>query len=58
MVIKLVFIKYQHFKRQPHIMVKHTQTIRWQFAEELSVSGYFVRLSLKGLTKTEISLAK
>ena len=23
------------FKRQPHEMVKHIQTIRWQFADEL-----------------------
>ena len=22
----------QHYKRQPHKMVKHIQTIRWQFA--------------------------
>ena len=25
----------QPFKRQPHKMVKHIQTIRWQFADEL-----------------------
>ena len=23
------------FKRQPHKMVKHTQAIRWQFADDL-----------------------
>ena len=30
-------------------MVKHTQTIRRQIAEELSVFDYFVGLALKGL---------
>ena len=32
-------------------MVKHTQTIRRQFADEcLSVFDYFVKLALRGLT--------
>ena len=30
-------------------MVKHTQTIRWQIADELSVFDHFVGLALKGL---------
>ena len=38
------------FKRQPHKMVEHTQTIRRQFPEELFVFDYFVGLKLKGLT--------
>ena len=33
-------------KRQPHKMVKHTQTIPWNC---LSVFNHFVRLTLKGL---------
>ena len=37
-------------KRQPRKMVKHTQTIRRQFPDELlSVFDHFVRLALKGL---------
>ena len=35
-------------KRQPHKMVKHTQTIRRFLADELI--DYFVGLALKGLT--------
>ena len=35
--------------RQSHKMVKHTQTIRRQFADELSVFDHFVTLTLKGL---------
>ena len=31
-------------------MVKHTQTIRGQSADELSVSDHFVGLALKGLS--------
>ena len=34
------------FKRQPHKMVKHTQTIRQQFA---NMFDHFVEFSLKGL---------
>ena len=36
-------------------MVKHTQTIRWQFADELflSVFDYFIKLALKGLRVCE-----
>ena len=30
-------------------MAKHTQTIRWQIADELSVFDHFVKLALKGL---------
>ena len=30
-------------------MVKHTQTIRRQFADELSVFDHLVKLALKGL---------
>ena len=37
---------YTPFKRQPHKIVKHTQTIG------LSVSGHFVGLMLKGLSVT------
>ena len=38
------------FKRQSHKMVKHTQTIRRQFADELlSVFDHFMNLALKGL---------
>ena len=37
------------FKRQPHKMVKHTQTIRWLLPTNcLSVFDYFVELVLKG----------
>ena len=40
------------FKRQPHKIVKHTQTIRRQKPTNcLSVFGHFVRLTLKGLSK-------
>ena len=35
-------------------MVKHTQTIRRQFADE-SVFDHFVGLALKGLTKVHFS---
>ena len=39
-------------KRQSHKMVKRTQTIRRQFADEfLSVFDHFVKLALKGLTE-------
>ena len=39
----------QPFKRQPSKTVKHTQTIRWQNANEcLSVFDHFVGLTLKG----------
>ena len=40
-----VTVKVHKFKRQPHKMVKHTQTIR-----RLSVFDHFVGFSLKGLT--------
>ena len=37
-------------KRQPHKMVKHTQTIRRQKRMNcLTVFGHFVRLAIKGL---------
>ena len=37
-------------KRQPHKMVKHTQTIRWLLPTNcLSVFDHFVELALKGL---------
>ena len=40
------------FERQPHKMVKHTQTIRRQQPTNcLSVFGHFVGLELKGLTR-------
>ena len=43
----------QPFKRQPHKMVKQTQTIRWQQPTNcLSVFEHFVKLALKGLTRT------
>ena len=39
------------FKRQPHIMVKHTQTIRRQLPTNcLSVFDHFVGLALKVLS--------
>ena len=41
----------QPFQRQFHKMVKHTQTIRRQIADELSVFDHFVGLALKGLTR-------
>ena len=38
------------FKCQPHKMVKHTQTIRWQIPTNcLSVFDHFVGLAIKGL---------
>ena len=39
----------QPFKRHPHKMVKHTETIRRQFADD-----HFVGLALKGLIPAEI----
>ena len=40
----------QPFKCQPHKMVKHTQTVRWeQQTNCLSVFEHFVGLALKGL---------
>ena len=40
------------YKRQPHKMAKHIQTIRWQQPTNcLSVFKHFVRLALKGLRK-------
>ena len=39
------------FKRQPHKMAKHSQTIRRQkLTNCLSVFDHFVKLALKGLT--------
>ena len=38
------------FERQIHKMVKHTQAIRRQIADELSVFDHYVGLALKGLT--------
>ena len=41
-----------NFKRQPHKMVKHTQTIcRQQSTNCLSVLDHFVGLALEGLNK-------
>ena len=40
------------FKRQPHKMVKHTQTIRQQIADKLfECVNHFVGLALKGLNQ-------
>ena len=45
-----VITLYQHFRYQPHKMVKHTQTIRWLLATNcLDASDHFVELALKGL---------
>ena len=46
-------LKFEYFKRQPHEIVKHTQTIRHQIAEDQlrSVFDHFVGLALKGLKK-------
>ena len=41
----------EHFKHQPHKMVKQTQTIRQQKPTNyLSVFGHFVGLVLKGIS--------
>ena len=41
---------FKPFRRQPHTMVKHTQTIRWQQSTNCSsVFDHFVRFALKGL---------
>ena len=41
-------------KRKPHEMVDHTETICWQFADELlSVFDHFVILVLKWLIKNQ-----
>ena len=46
-----VYCLSQPFKRQPHKMAKHTQTIcRLLPTNCLSVFNHFVRLALKGLT--------
>ena len=43
------------FKREPHKMVKHTQTIRWLLKTNcLSLCDHFMGLALKGLGKLEI----
>ena len=40
----------QHFKRQSHKILKHTQTIRRQQPKKcLSMFDHFVELALKGL---------
>ena len=45
------------FKRQPHTMVKHTQTIRWQQPTHcLSVFDHFLWLALKGLKYNAFSV--
>ena len=47
-----LFFSYSNisFKRQPHKMVRHTQTIRRQHLTScLSVFDHFVELALKGL---------
>ena len=36
-------------------MVKHTQTVRRQFANKLSVFDHFVKLALKGLMILHLS---
>ena len=44
------FLIHLPFKRQPHKMVKHTETIRQQLPTKfLRVFDHFVSLSLKGL---------
>ena len=46
----IIYRKPSPFKRQPHKMVKHTETIRRQQPTNcLSVSDHFVGLALKGL---------
>ena len=45
------------FKHQFHKMVKHTKTIRRQFADELSMFGHFVGLALKGLNAPKVSFS-
>ena len=39
----------ERVKHQPHKMVRHTQTIRRQIFDKLSVFDHFVELALKGL---------
>ena len=34
-------------------MAKHTQTVRWQIADEMSVFDHFVKSALKGLMMDE-----
>ena len=51
---KNVTCVFYHFKRQPHKMVKHTQTIHWQEARScLSVFDHFVGLALKALLASD-----
>ena len=56
-VAKILEIHYSHlvfltFKRQSHKMVKHTHTIRRQFADELFENVWpFCELALKGLIR-------
>ena len=46
----------QPFKRQPHKMVEHTQTIRKQFVDEcLSVFYHFVGSTFKGLSCIDLT---
>ena len=40
---------FNHFKRQAHKMVKHTQKNRWQIADELFEFDHFVGLAQKEL---------
>ena len=42
---------------QFHKMAKHTQAIRRQFADKLSVFGHFVGLAFKGL-RSNFSIAQ
>ena len=55
-LISQYYLQNQHYlnplKRQPHKMVKHTQTIRWKKpANCFSKLDHFVRLALKGLNQ-------
>ena len=55
LLLALWFIK--AFKRQPHKIVKHAQTIRRQIADELlNVFDHFAGLTLKGLKRDHYHL--
>ena len=52
LILFMALISYP-FNRQFHKMVKHTQTIQRQIADELfSVFDHFVGLALKGLNQS------
>ena len=49
---------FKSFKCQPHKMVKHTHTIRWQFADDLfSVFDHFMSMALKRFKKIQHSIS-